>query len=280
MKFLEVLGEGGFARVCKGVLMINEKEMSDVRIAIKKLKHDAPVAAKENFKSELNIVAKLQDINLLCLVGVSAGDDPLFMVFEYYTDMDLHRCLTLGAPTGYGRNSVGGIDDINLLDFAMQIASGMDFLAENHFIHRDLATRNCYVTQDCIVKISNLGIGCYKYPADYSWVHGSSLLPVRWMSPEALNTIRFNHRSDIWSYGIVLWELYTYGRQPYIGCTNQEAIERIRNFQLLTCPDDCPARMYALMRDCWEEDPSERPAFSEITSRIRTWAGDSLDNSH
>ena len=198
--------------MCKGALMINDKDMSDVGIVIKKLKHDAPTIARENFRVELNILAKLQDINLLCLVGLSAGDKPLFMVFEYYGDMDLHRHIALGSPTSCESHSVEGIEDFNLLDFAMQIASGMEFLAENHFIHRDLATRNCYITPNCIVKISNLGIGCYKYPADYSWVHGSSLLPVRWMSPEALNTIRFSHRSDIWSYGVVLWELYTYGR--------------------------------------------------------------------
>ena len=103
--------------------MINDKDMSDVGIVIKKLKHDAPTIARENFRVELNILAKLQDINLLCLVGLSAGDKPLFMVFEYYGDMDLHRHIALGSPTSCESHSVEGIEDFNLLDFAMQIAS-------------------------------------------------------------------------------------------------------------------------------------------------------------
>ena len=280
VKFLEALGEGGFAKVCRGALVKMDSEFSDLEIAIKRLKSGAPPAAIENFKKETLILANLQDINILSLIGVSAGEEPRFMIFEYYTDVDLYRFLVDNASKLSGMVPC----DINeydvLLDFGLQIASGMDFLVEHQFVHRDLAARNCYVTEGNIVKISNLGIGSYKYPGDYSWVHSSALLPVRWMSPEALNTLQFTHRSDVWSYGVLLWELYTYGRQPYAGYTTQEAIEKIRNLQLLSCPDDCPARMFGLMQECWEENPSDRPPFSEICSRLREWAGDSIAESH
>lgn len=280
VKFLEALGEGGFAKVCKGALIKQTSELSDTEIAIKRLKHDVPPTAIENFKRETSILASLQDINILCLIGVSAGEEPRFMMFEYYTDMDLYRFLVDNASKLSGLIPCDLSEYDLLLDFALQIASGMDFLEENNFVHRDLAARNCYVTADNIVKISNLGIGSYKYPGDYSWVHSSALLPVRWMAPEALNTLQFSHRTDVWSYGVLLWELYTFGSQPYAGFTNQEAIERIRDLQVLSCPDHCPARMYGLMRECWEEPPSDRPPFSESCSRLREWAGDSIAESH
>lgn len=280
VKFLEALGEGGFAKVCRGALIKLDSEFSDVEIAIKRLKNDVPPAAVENFKRETSILANLQDINILCLIGVSAGDEPRFMVFEYPSDVDLYRFLVDNAPKLSGLIPCDLSEYDLLLDFALQVASGMDFLVEHNFVHRDLAARNCYVTEDNIVKISNLGIGGYKYPGDYSWVHSSALLPVRWMAPEALNSLQFSHRTDVWSYGVLLWELYTFGSQPYAGLNNQEAIEQIRDLQVLSCPDHCPARMYGLMRECWEEDAADRPLFSEICSRLREWAGDSIAESH
>lgn len=280
MKFLESLGEGGFARVCKGALIKLESDQEDVKIAIKRLKSDVPQAAVENFKKETSILANLQDINILCLIGVSTGEEPRYMVFEYYTDMDLYRFLLDNASklSGLIPSDISEYD--LLLDFSLQVASGMNFLVENNFVHCDLAARNCYVTEGNIIKISNLGIGSYKYPSDYSWGHSSALLPVRWMPPEALNTLQFSHMTDVWSYGILLWEIYSFGCRPYVGFTNQEAIERIRNLQLLTCPDSCPARLFGLMKECWEENPSDRPQFTEICSRLRQWAGDSIAESH
>ena len=279
VKFLENLGEGEFARVCKGVLMKNEKDESSYKIAIKKLKSDAPSHALEIFRREINLLAGLQDLNILCVIGVSANDDPLFMVFEYYSDTDLHRYLVRHAPKSCGHGNKG-LDSVHQLDFSLQVASGMDFLEENNFVHRDLATRNCFITEENLVKISNLGVGNYNYPSDYSWIHGSALLPVRWMSPEALNTLQFTHRSDVWSYGVFLWEIYTYGARPYSGYTTQEVIERVRNHQVLPSPDNCPAKMVALMRECWAEDPHQRPTFAEICSRLRAWAGDSIEKNH
>lgn len=281
VKFLEALGEGLFAKVCKGALVKVDSDSPHVEIAVKRLKADVPPTAVENFKREISILANLQDINILCMIGVSASEEPRFMLFEYYTDMDLYRFLIENASKLSGLIP-SDLSEYNvLLDFALQISSGMDFLVENNFVHRDLAARNVYVAEDNIVKISNLGIGSYKYPGDYSWVHSSALLPVRWMAPEALNTLQFSHRTDVWSYGVLLWELYSFGSQPYAGLSNQEAIEQIRDLQVLPCPDQCPARMYGLMREeCWEEDPSERPAFSEICSRLREWAGDSIAESH
>ncbi|XP_031565408.1 tyrosine-protein kinase transmembrane receptor ROR2-like [Actinia tenebrosa] len=279
VKFIESLGEGGFAKVWKAILINTEQEESEIRLTVKRLKSNVPDQVVENFRSETNLLAGLQDLNLLCLVGVSASD-PLFMVFEYFDDMDLHRYLNLHTPSDLSANPDGDPDEVLLLDFALQVASGMDYLAEKNFIHRDVACRNCFLTMDNIVKISNLGIGSYRYPSDYSWVHGSALLPVRWMAPEALNSLHCTHESDVWSYGVLLWEIYSYGSQPYSGQNNQEAIECIRRMKLLPCPDGCPARIYSLMKECWEENSCDRPDFADICSRLRSWAGDSVGENH
>ena len=284
VKFLENLGQGEFARVCKGVLMADDDQESDEKIAIKKLNSDAPVHAVESFRHETNVLARLQDLNLLCLVGVSTSEEPLFMVFEYCSDVDLHKYLVRHAPKhcSHGNRSHGnrGLDSVHLLDFSLQVASGMDYLEENGFVHRDLAARNCFITDENIVKISNLGLGSHNYPSDYSWIHGSALLPVRWMSPEALNALEFTHGSDVWAYGVFLWEVYAYGARPYSGYSTQEVIELVRNQQLLPCPENCPAKMYALMRECWAHEPERRPGFAEICSRLRSWAGDSIEKNH
>ncbi|KAK3755310.1 hypothetical protein QZH41_014618 [Actinostola sp. cb2023] len=279
VKFLEVLGEGGFARVCRGVLMNNDKEESDIQFTIKRLKSNVPGQIVDNFRNEINVLAGLQDINVLCLVGVSTVD-PFFMVFEYYGGMDLNRFLKQHTPSDVTVDPEVDPDEVLLLDFSLQVASGMDYLVEKNFVHRDIACRNCYLTEDNIVKISNLGIGSYKYPADYSWVHGSSLLPVRWMAPEALNTLHCSHESDVWSYGVLLWEIYSYCCQPYGESNNQQAIECIRGIELLPCPDSCPARIYSLMKECWEEKSWDRPTFIDICSRLRAWAGDSIGENH
>lgn len=279
VKFLEVLGEGAFARVCKGVLMDCEHEQSNIELAIKRLKTNVPNKVVENFRNETNVLADLQDINILCLVGVSVVN-PYFMVFEYYGDIDLNQFLRDYTPVNTTDQSEVDPDEVLLLDFALQVASGIDYLVEKHFVHRDIACRNCYITKERIVKISNLGIGNTKYPVDYSWVHGSSLLPVRWMAPEALNTLHCTHESDIWSYGVLLWEIYSFGLQPYTGYNNQEAIERIRRMEILPCPDSCPACIYALMKECWEEKICDRPSSIDICSRLRAWAGDSIGENH
>lgn len=156
--------------------------------------------------------------------------------------------------------------------FVFQIAAGMEYLASHHFVHRDLATRNCLVTDRLIIKISDFGLSRDIYSCDYYRIQSKTLLPVRWMSAQAIMHGKFGEESDVWSYGVTLWELYSYGTQPYFGCSNEEVIELIRTRCLLECPENCPSRMYSLMVECWHEDPSRRPKFSEIHGRLQTWS--------
>jgi serine/threonine protein kinase len=149
----------------------------------------------------------------------------------------------------------------------------MEYLASQQYVHRDLAARNCLVGDNLSIKISDFGLSRDIYAADYYRAQNKSLLPIRWMPPESIVFGKFSSESDVWSFGVLLWEIYSFGLQPYYGFSNQEVIEMIRSRQLLPCPEDCPSRMYAFMVECWHEMPPRRPSFAEMHARLRHWEG-------
>lgn len=152
----------------------------------------------------------------------------------------------------------------------------MEYLSSHHFVHRDLAARNVLVGEGLIVKISDFGLSRDIYSSDYYRVQSKSLLPVRWMPPESIMYGKFTTDSDVWSFGVVLWEVFSFGLQPYFGYSNQEVIEMIRSRQLLPQPEDCPGRIYGLMVECWNEIPARRPSFRECHARLRAWKSEML----
>lgn len=185
----------------------------------------------------------------------------------------------------------------------------MEYLAGHYYIHKDLAARNILVGEQLHVKISDLGLSREVYSSDYYCFQPKTLLPIRWMPPEAIASGKFTTDSDIWSFGVVLWEVFSYGLQPYYGFSNQEVMEVVRKRQLLPCPEDCPPRydvlqtaqesisshrtvyvydrrrrdtdlnallsfrFYGLMTECWQEGPARRPRFKDIHARLRAWEG-------
>ena len=278
IRFMQELGEGAFGKVYQGEL-IGIIGPGAHLVAIKTLKPGANQKTRNDFQREADLMADLRHPNIVCLIGACFQEDPQCMIFEHMAQGDLHEFLITHSPNIDSDASEPCMEDSNVLNptdmsfIAIQIAAGMEYLASHHYVHRDLAARNCLVGDNLTVKISDFGLSRDIYAADYYRVQSKSLLPVRWMPPESILYGKFTTESDVWSFGVVLWEIYSYGLQPYYGYSNQEVIEMIRSRQLLPCPEDCPSRMYAFMVECWHEVPTRRPSFAEIHNRLRHWEG-------
>ncbi|CAB3249804.1 unnamed protein product [Arctia plantaginis] len=265
LTFLEEVGEGCFGKVHKGLLRTATEEQV---VAIKVLKESAGRSATEDFVREVSIMSAFRHANILALVGVVYRDDinaSPWMVFEY---------MEWGDLAGVLRGSRGGgrpgppLDEPALLHVALQIARGMQYLASRRFVHRDLAARNCLVGANLTVKIADFGMSRDVYTCDYYKMAGERPMPVRWMSPESIVYARFTHESDVWSYGVVLWEIYSRGKQPFYGHNNDSATKLILRGILLVPPEDCPRFAFDLMRACWKAEPLERIGFDEICRKL------------
>ncbi|XP_039615409.1 tyrosine-protein kinase transmembrane receptor ROR2 isoform X1 [Polypterus senegalus] len=282
LHFLEDLGEDRFGKVYKGHMYGTAPGEQAHVVAIKTIKDKADMTLREEFKHEALMRSRLQHPYIVCLLGLVTKDQPMSMVFSYSSHGDLHEFLVMRSP----HSDVGSSDDdktvrstlepSDFLHIITQIAAGMEYLSSHHVVHKDLATRNILVYDKLNVKILDLGMFRDVYSADYYKLMGNNPFPIRWMSPEAILYGKFSVDSDIWSFGVVLWEIFSYGLQPYCGYSNQDVIEMVRNRQVLPCPDDCPAWIYTLMLECWNEFPTRRPRFKDIHTRLRTW--ESLSN--
>ncbi|TNN44953.1 Inactive tyrosine-protein kinase transmembrane receptor ROR1 [Liparis tanakae] len=176
-------------------------------------------------------------------------EQPVCMLFEFLPLGDLHEFLIMRSPhsdVGCSSDEDGtvksSLDHGDFLHMSIQVAAGMEYLGSHFYSHKDLAARNILVGEQLHVKISDLGLSRAIYSSDYYCLHPKTLLPIRWMPPEAIAYGKFSPDSDIWSFGVVLWEIFSYGLQPYYGFSNQEVMEMVRKRQLLPCPEDCPPR--------------------------------------
>ncbi|XP_055694054.1 tyrosine-protein kinase transmembrane receptor Ror-like [Lutzomyia longipalpis] len=264
VRFVEELGEGAFGKVYKGEL--TQANGEKIFVAVKALKENASAKTQGDFKREIELISDLKHDNIVCILGVVLKEEPLCMLFEYMTQGDLHEFLISNSPNE-GKN----LTQVQFLSIAMQICDGMEYLAGHHYVHRDLAARNCLVGDALTVKISDFGLSRDIYSSDYYRVQSKSLLPVRWMPSESILYGKFTTESDVWSFGVVLWEIYSYGLQPYYGYSNQEVISMVRARQLLPCPEACPSPVYSLMVECWHEQAVRRPSFPEIGHRLKIW---------
>lgn len=189
-------------------------------VAVKALKENASAKTQADFKREIELISDLRHDNIVCILGVVLKEEPLCMLFEYMTQGDLHEFLIANSPNESSKvtststsSSSGPLSQLQFLYIAMQICDGMEYLAGHHYVHRDLAARNCLVGDQLTVKISDFGLSRDIYSSDYYRVQSKSLLPVRWMPSESILYGKFTTESDVWSFGVVLWEIYSYGLQ-------------------------------------------------------------------
>lgn len=243
-----------------------------ILVAIKKLKTNAESGLLEAFDKEVKFMSRLNHDNVVRLLAVCTVGEH-FIMMEYMENGDLNQFLqkhTLVPDTVTGLGD-WEITPIILLYIGVQISSGMHYLGSRRFVHRDLATRNCLVGKDFIVKISDFGMSRRLYESAYYRVQGTLVLPIRWMACETFYG-KFSVKSDTWAFGVTLWEVYTLAMcDPYDEMSDEEVIQdaiRGANRKLLPKPEACPRDVYDVMLRCWVHDPAMRADFGEIYSRL------------
>uniref|UniRef100_A0A3Q1HH61 Tyrosine-protein kinase receptor n=1 Tax=Anabas testudineus TaxID=64144 RepID=A0A3Q1HH61_ANATE len=277
------LGEGAFGKVFLAECYNLSPTKDKMLVAVKTLK-DPNLSARKDFQREAELLTNLQHDHIVKFYGVCVDGDPLIMVFEYMKHGDLNKFLRAHGPDamilvdGQPLQSNGELGLSQMLHIATQIASGMVYLASQHFVHRDLATRNCLVGNGLLVKIGDFGMSRDIYSSDYyrrglviwqemrlqSEVGGHTMLPIRWMPPESIMYRKFSTESDVWSFGVILWEIFTYGKQPWFQLGNNEVIECITQGRVLERPRICPKEVYDIMLGCWQREPQQRLNIKDI----------------
>ncbi|XP_043370967.1 muscle, skeletal receptor tyrosine-protein kinase [Dermochelys coriacea] len=278
IEYVRDIGEGAFGRVFQARAPGLLPSESFTMVAVKMLKEEASADMQADFQREAALMAEFDNPNIVKLLGVCAVGKPMCLLFEYMAYGDLNEYLRTRSPHNLCGLSHSNLDTrirlsnpnplalccTDQLGIAKQVAAGMAYLSERKFVHRDLATRNCLVGENRVVKIADFGLSRNIYSADYYKANENDAIPIRWMPPESIFYNRYTTESDVWAYGVVLWEIFSYGMQPYYGMAHEEVIYYVRDGNVLSCPDDCPLELYNLMRLCWSKLPADRPSFASI----------------
>ena len=253
-------------------LKMNESDddkSNSTLVAVKTLKSGAASTTKEAFEKEVNFMSRLNDRNVIRILGVCHEDTP-FIMMEYMEKGDLNQYLQKFEELSTTDSEPQGQITIGtLVHITTQIASAMKYLASHNYVHRDLATRNCLVGPNYLVKISDFGMSRSLYESHYYCIQGHAVLPIRWMSMECFYG-KFSQKSDVWAFGVTTWEIFTLAKeQPYNDMSDKQVIEnalkgKSKERRLLAKPEMCPPEVYEIMLKCWAHNTKKRPTFEEI----------------
>ncbi|XP_070613404.1 leukocyte tyrosine kinase receptor isoform X1 [Erythrolamprus reginae] len=269
ISLLQELGHGAFGEVYQGTVVGITGDSSPLQVAIKTLPEISSEQDEMDFLMEALIISKFSHQNIVQCIGVSLQTLPRFIFLELMTGGDMKSFLRQNRPR---ENQPSALTMLDLLNIARDIACGCKYLEENHFIHRDIAARNCLLTcsgSERVAKIGDFGMARDIYRASYYRKGGRAMLPVKWMPPEAFLEGIFTSKTDTWSFGVLLWEIFSLGYMPYPCKTNQEVLEFVTSGGRMDPPKNCPGPVYRIMTQCWQHSPEYRPNFSTILERIK-----------
>lgn len=227
----------------------------NLTVAVKTLKEDT--MALKDFLEEAAIMKEMKHPNLVQLLGVCTREPPFYIITEFMQNGNLLDFL---------RNcSRDEINALILMFMATQVSAAMEYLEARNFIHRDLAARNCLVGENHTVKVADFGLARLMKEEDNTYTaHAGAKFPIKWTAPEGLAYNKFSTRSDVWAFGVLLWEIATYGMSPYPGVELTDVYHMLESGYRMECPTGCPTQIYELMTKCWTWDPNDRPTFCEV----------------
>ncbi|XP_062255175.1 focal adhesion kinase 1-like isoform X2 [Platichthys flesus] len=251
------IGEGQFGDVHQGIYISPENPA--LSVAVKTCKNSTSDSVREKFLQEALTMRQFDHPNIVKLMGVIT-ENPVWIIMEL---------CTLGELRSFLQVRKYSLDLASLILYSHQLSTALAYLESKRFVHRDIAARNVLVsTVDC-VKLGDFGLSRYMEDSSY-YKASKGKLPIKWMAPESINFRRFTTASDVWMFGVCMWEVLMYGIKPFQGVKNNDVIGRIENGERLAMPPQCPPTLYSLMTKCWSYDPSKRPRFTELKTQLST----------
>ncbi|XP_060937744.1 focal adhesion kinase 1-like isoform X2 [Limanda limanda] len=251
------IGEGQFGDVHQGIYISPENPA--LSVAVKTCKNSTSDSVREKFLQEALTMRQFDHPNIVKLMGVIT-ENPVWIIMEL---------CTLGELRSFLQVRKYSLDLASLILYSHQLSTALAYLESKRFVHRDIAARNVLVsTVDC-VKLGDFGLSRYMEDSSY-YKASKGKLPIKWMAPESINFRRFTTASDVWMFGVCMWEVLMYGVKPFQGVKNNDVIGRIENGERLAMPPQCPPTLYSLMTKCWSYDPSKRPRFTELKTQLST----------
>ncbi|XP_045857627.1 focal adhesion kinase 1 isoform X6 [Meles meles] len=251
------IGEGQFGDVHQGVYMSPENPA--LAVAVKTCKNCTSDSVREKFLQEALTMRQFDHPHIVKLIGVIT-ENPVWIIMEL---------CTLGELRSFLQVRKYSLDLASLILYAYQLSTALAYLESKRFVHRDIAARNVLVSSNDCVKLGDFGLSRYMEDSTY-YKASKGKLPIKWMAPESINFRRFTSASDVWMFGVCMWEILMHGVKPFQGVKNNDVIGRIENGERLPMPPNCPPTLYSLMTKCWAYDPSRRPRFTELKAQLST----------
>ncbi|XP_031562092.1 fibroblast growth factor receptor 2-like isoform X2 [Actinia tenebrosa] len=276
----ETIGEGAFGTVMKATAYGLSGKPSKYTVAVKTLRDDAKNQELIDFIAEIETMKNIgHHKNIINMIGTCTTEGPILLVVEHAFHGNLrdflrnHRCPSTTTDIHFNNNPHKQLEDApltigDLISFSYQSAKGMEYLASKKCIHRDLAARNVLVAEDYVIKIADFGLSRNLNDADYYRKTTNGRLPIMWLSIEALFDQKYTLMSDVWSFGVLLWEIFTLGSTPYPGISPETIFTLLKSGYRMASPQNCLPEIYALMLRCWSEKVTDRPIMEEIAKEL------------